>query len=160
MRQSTVSLRALFVALAVTMPVLADAPTEGPDRQYDPFTASDKVISDSFTKLVWDRPSSYPPLMSHDAAVAFCGLGPRRLPTLKELLTLVDEEPHFEYDGTQNTQRMIDPRAFHGTPPEPFWTSTFLAGPGAGFATVEFVTGGTSYSSVTDSKRVRCVVSQ
>ena len=58
-----------------------------------------KVITDRFTKLAWDRPSDpYPAKMTFAAAKAYCqGLaGPMRLPSLKELLTLVDEEPHSD----------------------------------------------------------------
>jgi hypothetical protein len=77
---------------------------------------------------------------------------------VKELLTLVDEEPHTEYDGTQTTQRMIDPRAFYGTPSDPFWTSSLVPGPQGGYATVEFVTGTTNYAQAGDPRRVRCVV--
>jgi hypothetical protein len=166
MRPRALSLRplrgALFVVtVAFALPVSADAPTSGPDRQYESFTEADREIIDHFTRLHWERPnallSAYPPAMNYAAALQFCANGARRLPSMKELLTIVDEEPHPEYDTTAlaNTQRMIDKNAFLGTPPEPFWTSSRLSN--GQRATVHFGTGLTLSADETDVRRVRCV---
>jgi hypothetical protein len=151
-----VVLLALGIALR-TPPVSADAPIEGADKQYENFTATDKDIHDHFTQLTWERPASATPYaarMNFAAANVYCANGFRRLPTLKELLTLVDEEPHLEYDGTQNTPRMIDSRAFPRTPPEAFWTSS---PEGSGYATVDFKDGRTGVALPDDVRRIRCV---
>ena len=74
----------IVLALAVT-PVMADAP---PD-QYSPFVRTDNIIQDRFTGLTWQRAISGP----SPHAAATCPIG-YHLPTVKELLTLVDEEPH------------------------------------------------------------------
>ena len=46
-----VPLRVFALALVVTLPVLADAPNTGEDRQYDLFTSTNKRIVDRFTRL-------------------------------------------------------------------------------------------------------------
>ena len=79
-----------------------------------------------------------------------------RLLVWEELLTLVDEQPHEEYDGTRNVVRMIDQPAFPKTPGEPFWTSSRQANQDQ-YATVSFADGMTSYADPTALKRVRCV---
>jgi hypothetical protein len=156
MQSRTFGLRALLLGLAIAMPVSADAPIEGPDKQYENFTASDKEIEDRFTLLVWERPSApYPATKTLVEAIVYCANGGRRLPTLKELLTLVDEEPHLEYEVTQNTPRMIDSRAFPKTPAEAFWTSSQrLSG---AYVTVNFKDGSTGEAAPGDPRRVRCV---
>jgi hypothetical protein len=63
-RRRTVRAALLSAVVMFALPVSADAPTDGPDRQYENFTANDKVITDHFTQLVWDRPSTYAPVMS------------------------------------------------------------------------------------------------
>lgn len=153
-----VALRVALFGIAFALPVSADAPISGPDRQYDDFDADDKLIIDRFTNLVWQRPSSpYPPAVSFAQAQTRCAdLGDGfRLPTLKELLTLVDEQPHDEYDGTQPVPRAIDRNAFAGTPAEPFWTSS--AKSGTEVWTVDFGSGETKYALAGDPRRVRCV---
>jgi hypothetical protein len=86
---------------------------DAPAEQYAPFNKDDLTITDKKTALEWQRNV----LQAQDikTAAAMCkGLpgGPFRLPTVKELLTLVDEVPHEEFDGT----RAIDRNAFPGTP--------------------------------------------
>ena len=103
MTRLRLTLRVALVAVAVALPVSADAPIGGSDQQYENFDSGNKVIIDRFTKLAWDRPSDpYPAPTSFDAAKAYCETQrSMRLPSLKELLTLVDEEPHDEYDTVQ-----------------------------------------------------------
>ena len=151
---------ALFSAtLAFALPVSADAPTSGPDRQYESFTEADREIIDHFTRLRWERPNAlgapYPSAMTYAAALQFCANGGRRLPSMKELLTIIDEDPHFEYDATAVTQRMIDRQAFSGTPPEEFWTSSLE--PSGRRVTVHFGNGTTLDANPGDARRVRCV---
>lgn len=149
---------AMLVIAAFTLPVAADAPIAGPDKQYDDFSSSAKSITDRFTHLVWDRPSvnpSYPSARNFAAAKASC-LNTTRLPSLKELLTLVDEAPHFEYEVNKTVSKAIDPNAFAKTPSDVgFWTST--PHPQGGFWTVSFADGSTGQASPGDARYVRCV---
>jgi hypothetical protein len=78
---------------------------------------------------------------------------------MKELLSLVDETPHLEYDVNQYAARLIDRQAFFGTPPEEFWTSS-VRPDGNRYMTVDFGTGRTADALPGDSRRVRCVFSE
>jgi hypothetical protein len=146
---------ALFL---IALPVSADAPFEGADRQYDLFTDADTQIVDRFTRLEWSRPRSptYPAAVNFQDAQTRCTNEGRRLPSLKELLSLVDEEPHLEYEGTETASKMIDRRAFSKTPTtNDFWTSSVRLN--GKIATVSFMTGVTSEATPTDQRWVRCV---
>jgi Protein of unknown function (DUF1566) len=154
--RARVALRVVATALALALPVSADAPISGADQQYANFDSNNKIITDRFTHLVWERPSApYPPAMTFAEAKNACK-GTMRLPSLKELLTLVDEQPHSEYEGTRNVPRYIDQSAFPNTPAEPFWTSS-MKGESTVW-TVDFLTGETKEASTGgDLRRVRCV---
>jgi hypothetical protein len=144
------SRRGVVLALALASPVLADAPRD----QYEFFSAETPKIKDRKTKLEWDRFVSGPVSF----AAASCGPG-TRLPTLKELLTLVDEEPHYEYDEAKlrNVPKMIDQAAFGAQTPTdyPYWTSSFKSQEEVW--TVDFGTGMTTAARVGDARYVRCV---
>jgi hypothetical protein len=155
MRKLLFALRAVMLGIAVAMPVSADAPNSGPDRQYEDFTASERTITDRFTGLVWERSVSSPRTFAD--AKAYCANASRRLPSMKELLTLVDEEPHDEYEVSQNVPRLIDRSAFPKTPAEDFWTSSLKSNGKIG--TVNFRDGTTGEASETFPLRVRCVES-
>jgi hypothetical protein len=145
------ALRAVVVGIVVALPVSADAPP----GQYDKFYSADRRIRDLKAGLVWERSVSPAPV---EFANATCPAG-RRLPTLKELLTLVDEDPHLEYDGTllKNVPKMIDTAAFGKETPVdyPYWTSS--RGDIAKIWTVDFGTGETDLTRDTDRRYVRCV---
>lgn len=149
-------LRVALFGVAVALPVLADAPISGNDRQYAEFAAGDKVIRDRFTKLVWERPSRpYPPPMTFVEAQTYCK-PPMRLPSLKELLTIVDEEPHEDYEVDKAVLRYIDEPAFGGTPVAVgFWTSSMKSATEAW--TVDFGSGDTKPAALGDNRYVRCV---
>ena len=147
--------------LAVTLPAMADAPP----LQYLGFDHDAVEITDRQTTLVWAR-SSVLKFTTPGDGRSFCDLTvfPKmngRVPTVKELLTLVDEEPHVEYDsryGPPFVQKSIDPLAFADsrTPTDkPYWTST--AAPGGKFWTVDFTTGKTEARTAPESLYVRCV---
>lgn len=132
-----------------------------PTDQYGPFNKADTTIRDLKTGLTWLREASA--VKDHrDAGATYCATapgGPFRLPTYKELLTLVDEDPHWEYDpGTGTTTlRYIDPNAFPATPPDLFWTIS--ASPG-GAKVVNFGDGTTAArnpGSTGDIAYARCV---
>lgn len=107
----------LLVALVLAVPARADAPS----GQYESFAKDFPFILDVNTHLRWQRfvdpqikLQSIPPAQNYCGGLAL-GSG-YRLPTVKELLTLVDEEPHSEFEQGASTQRYIDRNAFAGTP--------------------------------------------
>ena len=101
-----------------------------------------------------------PTAMDQASAAASCKSSGERLPTYRELLTIVDEDPHDEWDPVQQqaTPRYIDPDAFPGTPPVTFWTMS----PGAGnnqnkFKVVDFSDGSTTELGASNTAHYRCV---
>lgn len=154
-----VTLRALVLPLIFAVPVFADAPTGGPDQQYESFIWSDETITDRYTQLVWERPSPpYPPKVTFVEAQEHCGaLGGFRLPSMKELLTLVDEEPHREYEIDRLVVKYIDRNAFRGTPAAEYWTSSVKATSPMRLFTVDFGSGTVADALSDDKRHVRCV---
>jgi hypothetical protein len=126
--------------------VRADAP---PDRYT--INTSQGLVTDLRTGLIWQQPAN---AMQYtwDAATTYCkglsvgGMTGFRIPTLKELMTLVDPA---------RVRPAIDPKAFPNTPLEWFWTSSNRYS--VGTASVSFETGGTGYFAGTNRLRVRCV---
>jgi hypothetical protein len=172
----------LAVAVIATV-ARADAP---PD-QYGLFDSTDLVIYDKSTKLTWERgPLTYEmaraqPTFNFDDAAAHCNAlslgwvsygqrhGPAgwRVPSYKEILTLVDEVPHPEYDNhsLMSIPVAIDSNAFPGTVSGPYWTSslspvtaTLCQGSTKPAYTVDFYTGqGIATTCTNSSCYVRCV---
>jgi hypothetical protein len=144
--------------LLATTRIPADAP---PGR----YTISSDIAFDTKTMLAWQR--SIPTgLVTWDSARTYCtalsllGSG-WRLPTVKELLTIVD---------VTRQNPTIDLRAFPGTPATapnagedwgPFWTSTEVAGdPSLTMWVVNFYNGypiAGSYGLKSALNYVRCV---
>lgn len=155
-----------LLVLFVAVPALAAAPTS-PDPQYDSFDASSKTIKDRYTKLEWTRrvleDSTKGVGEFHCTGSAFpSGIG--RLPTIKELLTIFDEEPHLEYENGNYLRKNIDQSAFDEAAGEdfspidlPYWSQT--PGRTAGtFFTLDFGTGVVEERSGTSGKaHTRCV---
>jgi len=117
-----------------------------PADRYQENAAND-TVTDTRTGITWQRtvsPGSY----TWPAANAYCaGLGTGwRVPTLKELLTLVDPARH---------DPAIAP-VFRDTPPMIFWTATRNVHDKALWC-VSFSLGYTSTYSDTNTLRVRCV---
>jgi hypothetical protein len=147
----------LLVVVAFALPVAADAPTSGPDKQYEDFDGQDRSIKDRFTKLVWDRPTGFYPGVKNWLDAKNSCPGTMRLPSLKELLTLVDEDPHEEYEVNRLVPKAIDKPAFSKTPTDSaFWTSSKKEGSNE-YWTVNFADGTTGSAQATDTRRVRCV---
>lgn len=156
--KAIVAAAASFVFLSVT--ANADAP---PD-QYDTFGKTTVRIRDRWTLLRWDRFD----VTMHTGTLAddekFCqsapSLGaPGRLPTVKELLTLVDETPHDEVStGTGKAEpRAIDRNAFPATPVDlPYATTSGLPNE---FWLVDFSTGVVTVGTAVPHY-VRCVVAE
>ncbi|MBX3223910.1 MAG: DUF1566 domain-containing protein [Labilithrix sp.] len=145
------AVRGIVLGALVAVPVFADAPK----GQYPNFTGQDQRIRDLKTGLVWERSVSPAPV-TFATAEAGC-TGGTRLPTLKELLTLVDEEPDDYYDLNLNRTvlRFIDAQAFGQTPVDKgYWTASR---DGTSVWTVDFATAETRTAEVGDTRYVRCV---
>jgi Protein of unknown function (DUF1566) len=159
--------RLVFAAggVVVASVARADAPY-GSDSQYGTFDPLNTTITDNNTGLTWQRspPSN---LVSFGAAESYCAalvlsqMTGWRVPSYKELLTLVDESPHPEYDGTTNVYKAIDSHAFgfQYTPlTSPYyWSSSSLAAaPGYAYL-VDFRSGATVTLDKSLGTLVRCV---
>jgi hypothetical protein len=160
----------------VVVVVATAARADAPGDQYGLFDSNTvDFIQDNWTHLSWQR---YPPaqLVTFDQAATYCenlALGKFqtgwRVPSYKELLTLVDESPHTEYElvgGTYaNLRKLIDIHPFPGTPVDhDHWSSSPVLPslhpnqPDVIYAyTVAFGTGEAGFQDVTSTQYVRCV---
>ncbi len=115
-----------FATLLLAATVRADAPRD----QYALFSADNVTIIDNYTGLTWSR--AIQPAATHASAQTTCtnnvkdenGIGGFRMPTLKELLTLVDEGTNQDFQGGKTVLRAIDLNAFPKTPAAAFWAIT------------------------------------
>ncbi len=149
----------LFLAATVR----ADAPGD----QYASFTGDSTTIVDRYTQLTWTRTVQSTTTFAN--AVSVCQNtvkdenlnGGFRLPTLKELLTIVDEDPHQEFQAGQTVLRAIDQNAFPKTPVGPFWTYTRSdsvgVGPPVDVYAVSFDTGEAVSKPASEQHVFRCV---
>jgi hypothetical protein len=119
------------------------------------YSITNGVVTDTATGLAWQQVTSSSG-MGWTEARAYCS-GVWRLPTMKELQTIVDE--------TQSNPA-IDTTAFEGSPPYHgaggnFWSSSAVAGSESQLAwVVDFTDGTVSSNSVENgsiSPNVRCV---
>jgi Protein of unknown function (DUF1566) len=145
---------AAFTGAAAAVVLAAVVRADAPPDQYGPFDQATPTITDRFTNLVWDRYVSG--AVTFPQATLLCG-APKRLPTVKELLTLVDEVPHLEYDDASGTlvPKAIDANAFPGTPAALFWTASTTA-TGQVFL-VDFSSGKTGTFGAGNTAYYRCV---
>jgi Protein of unknown function (DUF1566) len=159
------SLRGLLAA-ATVLGLASLARADAPPDQYGLFDASYVVIEDDQTGLDWQRYPSTTTMSFTDAAAYCAGLSLQpytsgwRVPSYKELLTLVNETPDYQYENASATEVAIDANAFPQTQAVPYWTSSLFAGQGGGAYTVDFGTGvGNAQSTDAQSTPalVRCV---
>ncbi len=165
--------RVVLGAILLALPAAADAPRNPP--QYAQFLSDTPTIHDNFTHLEWDRRS----ILSVGAGAQYGSIATTcagltsfkkdintasgRVPTLKELLTILDEEPHNEYEFGAVVPKMIDQLAFADTPVDlPYWTSTPAGGLASGMVwTLNFRTGEMKALATTGAPaptaNVRCV---
>ncbi|MBN9165297.1 MAG: hypothetical protein BGO98_21670 [Myxococcales bacterium 68-20] len=151
------AMRGLVLGVLVAVPVSADQEPGAPNGQYENFTGDDRRIRDKKTGLRWERSVSASPV-DFETAKSMC-TGGLRLPTLKELLTLVDEQPHPAYDLKKNANvlKYIDREAFGAETPidRAYWTSS-MDGTSKAW-TVDFGSGETVATPTVDGRYVRCV---
>jgi hypothetical protein len=150
--------------VAIVSLARADAPTD----QYQLFGSGNLTIQDLKTGLSWQR--SVPTMggatatFSFQQAATYCqGLsldGPStwRVPSYKEILTLVDENPHFEYDNGGLVPHAIDPNAFPATPVlTAYWTSSIYPEDMTSAYAVDFETGLANPTPLGTGLYLRCV---
>jgi hypothetical protein len=147
--------------IAVILPTLADANAPGGRYVVTNGGTSSGTVYDTKTKLTWQQTISSISYTWADAKTYCAGVGSSlggtgwRLPTLKELQSLVD------YSHT--TYPMIDSTAFPGglsaffPSPFYFWSASPLAGSSSGAWYVLFDYGYTGGAEVSFSYYVRCV---
>lgn len=158
--------RVLPVVAAVMLSALAVSPAlaSAPPDQYVSFDVTNPTIRDLRTGLTWQRRVDPKNLKTISGAIGYCdslNLGgpptPWRVPTYKELLTLVDEDPHYEYDpNSGESRRYIDANAFVGTPTGNF-ASVSVDPVNDEALTVDFGDGAAKVASPTNQFYVRCV---
>ena len=113
------------------------------------------TVYDSKSKLTWQQTASSTTYTWADAKTYCAGVGSNlggtgwRLPTIKELLSIVDL--------SQTTAPYIDPTAFPSTPATWFWSSSPVAGLPSYVWVVHFSYGATDGLDITDTSVVRCV---
>jgi Protein of unknown function (DUF1566) len=144
--------------IAVALPTSADANAPAGRYVVTAGGTGNGTVQDTKTGLIWQQTVS---LASYDWAGAktYCGstavstsLGGTgwRLPTLKELQTIVDY--------TQATDPKIDSTAFPSTPSDTFWSSSPAAGAPSHAWLVDFFRGSTDDGGdVSVGNYVRCV---
>jgi hypothetical protein len=112
-------------------------------------------VYDTKTKLTWQQTVSSTTYTWADAQAHCAGVGASlggmgwRLPTLKELQTLVDY--------SQATGAMIDPTAFPSAPSSVFWSGSSVAGSPSLAWLVSFYGGYSNSFGITYAFDVRCV---
>jgi hypothetical protein len=145
--------------------IVSLARADAPPDQYAFFNSATLTIADNYTKLVWQRTAPSGPFQFGQAATYCQGLSldgyvDWRVPSYKELLTLVDEHPHFEYENGALVPHAIDPNAFPGTAVgTPYWTSSYYPeDPTQSSAySIDFRSGQAFQTTLTQGLYVRCV---
>ncbi len=148
------------LALAATVVVGGVVRADAPPGQYATFGRTSLCITDNFTQLTWLRTPLADTLSFSDAATQCGALGPGwRVPSVNELETLVDENPHYELEDGVLLPKAIDANAFPGTPVTiPYWTSSVQANATTSAWAVSFQDGSTLTALQTEPQEVRCVV--
>ena len=122
-RRALRNLLAGLGGLLVTLPATANAPL----GQYEAFTRDSPTIRDTETKLEWERFFTRTLKTGAQAQVQCDAYGAGgRIPTIKELFTIFDEEPHREYEFGKYVTRHVDQDAFgeYTGVDAPYWSST------------------------------------
>jgi hypothetical protein len=140
-------------AALIASACLAMAALAAPTGRY---TVADGTVYDTKTKLTWQQTASSASYSFPEARDACAGLGATlggkgwRVPTVKELLTIVD---------LSQSSPSIDTTAFPSFSPSRYWTATMLETPPVGFCLVDFGDGTIRFTATkaTDRYLVLCV---
>jgi hypothetical protein len=114
----------------------------------------DGTVYDTKTKLTWQQtvPSTtyyWADARAYCAGVSVGGTAGWRLPTMKELMTIVD--------FSRATAPLIDPIAFPGTPSGVYWSRSLWPGSSSLAWYVPFNSGYTASADFFNKEYVRCV---
>ena len=144
----------LFCAITmIGVALTVDARASAPAGRY---VVNGGTVLDNQTKLTWQRTASPTRYSWANAKTACDGAGVTlggngwRVPTIKELQTLVD----FSQPATA---ALIDATAFPATASDSFWSSTPLTGSASMAWDVNFILGNAANEAVTSPLYVRCV---
>jgi len=133
------------IAVALGTSANADAPAGR-------YTTANATVYDTKTKLTWQQTVPSATYNWADAKAYCAGLNLNgtgwRLPTCKELQTIVDDS---------RTSPAIDPNAFPSTPTRSFWSSSPFVTVSSEAWLVSFSNGNTSINVVSSLDNVRCV---
>lgn len=152
----------VFGALLAATPALASHPpnpdVDPPFDQYEEFDRETTEIYDQKTTLTWERKNVS--RISRELALAelHCAndFGGGRIPTIKELQTILSEFPHEEYEGNGLVTKMIFSDAFPAAPVgAPYWSST--PHPAGGHWGLSFANGAMAPIPAGGAALVRCV---
>jgi hypothetical protein len=147
-------LRSGFIATALSLGFFLVAHSAGANAPTGRYVVnSDGSVYDTKTKLTWQQPLSSASYTLAEAQTYCASVrlndAPARVPTIKELLTLVDL--------SQTSGAFIDSEFFAGTPNVQFWSSTPVAGVSGNAWYVPFWGGTTDNGPVSEQNAVRCV---
>ena len=145
-----------LAAVAVVVALTASAGANAPAGRYVVTNGgtSSGTVYDTKTKLTWQQTVPSTTYTWANAKTYCAGVGASlggagwRLPTLKELQTIVDYS---------QSNPSIDSTAFPSTPAHIFWCSSPLAGSAPGAWGVSFYNGYTDNVDVPHTRYVRCV---
>jgi hypothetical protein len=145
----------LLIAVACAVPALLFDGGVQADAPAGRYTQSGGTVSDTKTKLTWQQPPASTAMTWASARTYCANLGGTlggsgwRLPTERELLTLVDY--------SRGTAPPIDQTYFSGTPAAFFWSVTPLAGSTSSAWAVDFTFGISATATQDSALDVRCV---
>jgi Protein of unknown function (DUF1566) len=152
MNANPLRLVSVLAAVAMALAAPAGAATAPAGRYTYPAAGT---VYDTKTKLTWQQTAPSAAYAWADAKTYCAGVGATlggtgwRLPTMKELQTIVDES---------RSNPSIDPTAFPGAPAAIFWSSSPVAGSPSYAWSVYFYVGNTDYGWATaHTLDVRCV---
>ncbi len=155
--------RTLPVVLVLTLAVGARG--DAPPDQYFTFSPASLIIIDAHTTLIWLRAPVKKDMASPNSAIAYVGAlqlctnlnAGWRLPSIRELLSIVDEQPHSEHVGGKDVSIFIDANAFPATTPQRFLAAS--PDPANGVWWVDFSSGAAGVTVSNDQAlySVRCV---
>lgn len=138
----------VFATIAIAASWAHHGRADAPAGRY---TMSNGVVTDTKTMLDWEQASAETMRTWTDANAYCTNLGTKwRLPSMKELQTLVDRK---------RLSPALDTKFFPiaDMMPTVFWTSSERKGTADNVWTIDFSTGFTDTSAKTDTRRVRCV---
>ena len=151
MNANSLRLVGALAAVAMALAAPAGAATALAGRYTYPAAGT---VYDTKTKLTWQQTAPSATYAWADAKTYCAGVGATlggtgwRLPTMKELQTIVDESRSIP---------SIDPTAFPGAPAADFWSSSPVAGSPSLAWYVNFSLGFSNYGGMTFAGDVRCV---